>query len=1213
MKAVPNIEWDGEKFCKATPPPLPTLEIHVTPLIAYHSVFMKMDIRLAPVTAVAQAFTDTCAQTCVAGRGFLAKFNVPESILVPTSHKIRGVTDQFLKILGLLLVEISLKLVKTYAVIYICENVKGLFLSESVQKRLGIISSEYPNISSACGQTAASSKSQDDPSLAECGCPLRVEPPPRPDEIPFPPTKENKSKLMEWIVSTYASSGFNMCEHQPIKMLTGKPLDIHWREDARPVVRHSPVPVPVHFKEGSKEDLDRDERIGVCQRVPDGIPSIWQSVMLVLEKRSGKLRRVVDYQAVNKASIRETHHTPTPFHLASAVPANMLKTLFDAWNGYHALPLTEKAKNALMFITEFGRYRPITAPQGFHGSGDGYTKRTDDIIAGFPRKTKCVDDSLLWDPTIEEAFWHAVDFIILCNSNGIIFNLPKFRFAEEELDFAGFTCTMDGLKPTKQMISSLEGFPVPKNRTDLKSFFGLVQFVSYVFSQSKQLAPFRDLLKKSSEWYWDNSLAEIFSNCKKMIVDQVIDGVKTFQVNQPCALWTDWSKEGVGFSLFQKRCECSLNHSCCKDGWKLVLAKSRFTRGPELGYKPIEGEALAIVYALKKCKIFILGCPKLLVVTDHKPLISIFGSKNLEKIENPRLFSLKEKTLPYKFDIVHVSGTGNLAADAYSRNPSPDTDDDSDTSLCVMKSFLPYIRSEDTDDDGEPEDIDQEIEATLAASVSSSQDGVVTAISLNRIKSVSSTDQSIQNLVALILNGFPKTKEELPEKTRCYWNVREQLSVLDNCVLYKNRAVVPPTLRREVLETLHSAHQGVVGMRARAANSFFWPGINHDIDVTRGQCRDCNDVAPSQSNEPLIITSPKYPFQKTVADYFSLTGFKYLLYADRYSAWISVIKIRIGEADFKFLKSFLVQLFATFGVPEELSTDGGSPFKGHEYKCFLQHWDIQQRLSSAYYPQSNGRAELAVKVAKKILLGNSEANGDINNELVARALLQHRNTPLQGVGLSPAQMLYGRNLKDCLPSQQEALSIRAEWRIAADERERALRNRHVKAVESYNEHATELPELQEGDYVAIQNGNGSHPRRWDRTGRIMQKLPFRQYRVKVDGSNRVTLRNRKFLRKIDPVCAHSTSPKMSSPTLDTTALQPVTERLASPQTAASAPVALASDPSSPSEPEPATMNPAAAATVPRPEGVRTSGRNRQPRELFEASLQGKSHGYKSVP
>ena len=77
-----------------------------------------------------------------------------------------------------------------------------------------------------------------------------------------------------------------------------------------------------------------------------------------------------------------------------------------------------------------------------------------------------------------------------------------------------------------------------------------------------------------------------------------------------------------------------------------------------------------------------------------------------------------------------------------------------------------------------------------------------------------------------------------------------------------------------------------------------------------------------------------YPFQMTVLDYFALKGFKYLLYADRYSAWISIVKIRIGEANFKFLTKFLVHLFATFGVPEEISTNGGSPSKGHEYKRF---------------------------------------------------------------------------------------------------------------------------------------------------------------------------------------------------------------------------------------------------------------------------------------
>ena len=1208
--AVPHIEWDGTKFTKATPPPLPTLEVMITPLATYHAMFMQREIEITPLTIKARAFTDTCAQTCVAGRGLMLKFKLKEDMLIQTSHQIKGVTNQSLNILGILLVELSFKEAKTYGVFYICDNVKGIFLSESVQKRLGIISNAYPNVSNAFGQKVEAVKgvrAKEDSLLADCGCPQRVEPPPPPERIPFEPSKENREKLEEWILAAYASSAFNTCDHQPIKMLSGEPLDIHFRDDARPVARHSPVPTPVHLKAESKSLLDRDETIKVCEKVPSGIPSVWLSVMLVTLKKNGKVRRVVDYQAVNKASLRETHHTPTPFQLASSVPPNMVKSLFDAWNGYHALPLTEKASNALMFITEWGRYRPLTAPQGFHGSGDGYTKRTDDIIAGFPRKCKCVDDSLLHDVTIEQAFWHAVDFLILCNKNGIIFNAEKFIFGKEELDFAGFTVTMDGVKPTKQMISSLEGFPVPKNRTDLKSFFGLVQFVSYVFSQSKQLAPFRDLLKKKNDWYWDQSLDSLFSKCKTMIVNQVIDGVKTFQVNLPCALWTDWSKEGIGFSLFQKRCDCSLSHACCKVGWKLVLAKSRFTRGAELDYKPIEGEALAVVYALQKCKIFILGCPKLLLVTDHKPLVSIFSSKNLDKVENPRLFSLKEKTLPYQFDIVHVDGVDNMAADAYSRNPSPL--DDSETSFCCMKAFLPYIRSS-SDSEGNPEGedcdygIDEKIEATLVSAISA-EDGSVMAVSLNRIKSESSSDESMQELKALILrNGFPGSKEELPDKLKQYWNVRDHLSVLDNCVLYKNRAVVPPKLRREVLEVLHSAHQGVVGMRARAAKSFFWPGINHDIDVLRSHCRDCNDVAPSQSNEPLIITSPKYPFQKTVADYFSLKGFKYLLYADRYSAWISIVKIHIGEADFKFLKSFVINLFATFGVPEELSTDGGPPFKGYDYRQFLVRWDIQPRLSSAYYPQSNGRAELAVKVAKKIILGNSEPNGDINNELVARALLQHRNTPLQGIDLSPAQILYGRQLKDCLPSQQDTLCVRDDWRIAADEREKALRNRHVKAIESYDEHAKELPELEEGDYVAVQNGKGSHPKRWDRTGRIMHKFPFRQYNVKIDGSNRLTLRNRKFLRKIEPVCAHRPPPPSR------TAMPPESQPKSSSAEPLQSDGHLQQHLSSPSHP---VVDIAPDISIEPIEPVRRSGRERRPRELFQANMQGKHHNQTSVP
>ena len=192
--------------------------------------------------------------------------------------------------------------------------------------------------------------------------------------------------------------------------------------------------------------------------------------MVVVAKKDGKPRRTIDFQELNKATLRETHHTPSPFHQASVIPPNIVKTTLDAWNGYHSLSLSESAKNATTFITEWGRYRYKSAPRGFHAAGDGYTRRSDDITRDFPRKTVCVDDSALWDKDIETAFWHALDYIILGNTNGITYNPEKFVFVKDETEFAGFTITDTGIKPTRKMMDAITKFPTPKSITAIRSF-----------------------------------------------------------------------------------------------------------------------------------------------------------------------------------------------------------------------------------------------------------------------------------------------------------------------------------------------------------------------------------------------------------------------------------------------------------------------------------------------------------------------------------------------------------------------------------------------------------------------------------------------------------------------------------------------------------------------------------------------------------------------
>ena len=129
-----------------------------------------------------------------------------------------------------------------------------------------------------------------------------------------------------------------------------------------------------------------------------------------------------------------------------------------------------------------------------------------------------------------------------------------------------------------------------------------------------------------------------------------------------------------------------------------------------------------------------------------------------------------------------------------------------------------------------------------------------------------------------------------------------------------------------------------------------------------------------------------------------------------------------------------------------------------------------------------------------------------------REPLTHRNTPAQDTGIAPSVILFGRPIRAHLPYFNREL--RSEWGAINDAREKALAKRALKAIEP---NLRELPPLNVGDSVQIQNQSGNHPNKWHNTGVISQCLPHRQYHVLVDGSRRITLRSRIFLRRISPL------------------------------------------------------------------------------------------------
>ena len=107
-------------------------------------------------------------------------------------------------------------------------------------------------------------------------------------------------------------------------------MKIHVDPKTNPIAAHKPIPIPHHWQEIVKKELDRDCELGIIEPIPNGVPAKWQSRTVVVAKKSGKPRRTVDLSPLNKHCLRETHSTETPFNQVSRVENNTYKSMVDA-------------------------------------------------------------------------------------------------------------------------------------------------------------------------------------------------------------------------------------------------------------------------------------------------------------------------------------------------------------------------------------------------------------------------------------------------------------------------------------------------------------------------------------------------------------------------------------------------------------------------------------------------------------------------------------------------------------------------------------------------------------------------------------------------------------------------------------------------------------------------------------------------------------------
>jgi len=209
-------------------------------------------------------------------------------------------------------------------------------------------------------------------------------------------------------------------------------------------------------------------------------------------------------------------------------------------------------------------------------------------------------------------------------------------------------------------------------------------------------------------------------------------------------------------------------------------------------------------------------------------------------------------------------------------------------------------------------------------------------ITLEQICLVAENDFSYKSLIDINTKGFPSSKSNLEQDLREYWEVHDRLPTSKGLVLLNNRIVIPSGLRKQVLNNLHAAHKGYNSMSAQANQTVYWPGMNSAIRHHCAHCESCNQITPAQSAEPLVQSpTPEWLFQRICTDYFESEGQSYLVVVDSFSCWLTIYHFPTNtKAD--SLIVHLLRLFMSYGVPEEISSDGGTSVFIHVIQHFSQ-------------------------------------------------------------------------------------------------------------------------------------------------------------------------------------------------------------------------------------------------------------------------------------
>lgn len=305
----------------------------------------------------------------------------------------------------------------------------------------------------------------------------------------------------------------------------------------------------------------------------------------------------------------------------------------------------------------------------------------------------------------------------------------------------------------------------------------------------------------------------------------------------------------------------------------------------------------------------------------------------------------------------------------------------------------------------------------------------------------------------------------------------------DGVLLWGLRVVVPPVLQSEVLEVLHESHPGATRAKQFARSYVWWPNIDSDIERRVRSCTSCAEQR-REPNAP-VLGRWEYPtaaFHRVHVEHAGpFLGTYWLVWVDAYSKYVGVYRVKRPDADLAV--KTLREVFALFGLPNQVVSDNGPSFIAEEFQEFLRSNGVKHVRSAPYHPQTNGEAERFVQTFKRAMTAdNNHASNEELDRRLQQFLLRYRVTPHATTGRTPADLFLSRKLVTVLDRLRPDLRVEVGNRMESQQRQRREKGRE--------------PEFTVGDRVYARFWYGQ--RRW-RKGCIVAVARPLSYDVQVGG------------------------------------------------------------------------------------------------------------------